>query len=146
MPTGSPAGGGARQEESAVPLRRLLAEALALAARIRDHLARSAPPAPDRLDEALRYSLRLSRLSTRVMAAIAWLLARRAVCAGEIDPQEGREERWRLLPLDGPAFEGPAAREDGGDPLLAELDRAAESLYARIRRLDRELDRPGQPS
>ncbi len=124
-------------------LARMLEEALFLAERTRGWiLHRTSAGGGESLEAALVHSLLLSRLTSRITATVAWLLARRAVREGELSWEQARTEpTWRLLPLEGPSFRADhAAPADGVcDPELAALDRAARELYARAERLDREL-------
>ncbi len=122
-------------------LARMLEEALGLAERARGWILQRT--GGESLEAALVHSLLLSRLTSRITAAVAWLLARRAVREGELSWEEAqREPAWRLLALDGPSFRFEDTVDSEGicDPELAALDRAALELYARVERLDRQLD------
>ncbi len=117
----------------------LLAEALDLARRTRDLLVTADRPAA-RGDAgplaALVRAAEIGRITTRLTASVAWLLGRRAVAAGELDPEAARDPHWRLLPLPGP--EAPSWPVD--DPEIARLARRSAALYARLQRLDAALD------
>ncbi len=124
----------------------LLEETLELARRTRDLLEAEAardrqrsgaPPVPAELERAVR----TGRIATRLSACMAWLLARRAVGAGELSADRARGEAWRLLPLEGDFWEAPETEEE---ETLGRLAVRAERLYARVRRLDRSLDGPSQ--
>ena len=117
----------------------LLAQALELARRTRDHLLHSSAPAPESaadLVSALTRAAEFGRITSRLTASVAWLLARRAVLAGELEAQTATDPDWRLLALD-EAWSSPLAVTD---PVLAALDRESAILYARLRRLDAALD------
>ncbi len=124
----------------------LLDETLQIACRTRDLLgeekAETRGPLPVLAE--LERAARIGRIATRVSACMAWLLARRAVAVGELTPEQGRQEDWRLLRLEGAFWEEePAAGEEAA---LAGLARRAEQLYARVQRLDHGLDREGSPA
>ncbi|MGF1627244.1 MAG: DUF1465 family protein [Alphaproteobacteria bacterium] len=87
----------------------------------------------------LSFSRETMRLTTRLTSVMAWLLAQRAVHAGEISPQHAAGEAHALtapeLCLAGASAEDTAL-------LPAELQRLLErsrALYARIARLDARL-------
>jgi hypothetical protein len=99
---------------------RMLAEALALAGDARAYLVTS----NDDLSERLRLiEIReMSRLTSRVCYVVAWLLACRAVAAGEIDPLDELDELSDLEGL-------PAG--------LRALITRSTCLHARVERLSR---------
>ncbi len=122
----------------------LLEETLEIARRTRDlrearPTGTSRPADPAAVLGELERTVRMGRIATRLSACMAWLLARRAVGAGELNPERAREEEWRLLRLEGEFWERP---EPEADDSLGRLAARAERLYARIRRLDRGLDTP----
>ena len=125
----------------------LLEETLGIARETRDLVSRPAPATgdPGSLLAELERAVETGRIATRVSACMAWLLARRAVGAGELTPEQAREREWRLLPLEGELWEEETPAAEAGE--LARLAARAERLYARVRRLDRSLDAPpGTPS
>ena len=82
----------------------------------------------------------LALVTSRVAYCLAWLLARRAVAAGELSAEEALGEPWRLgggeLPPEvcgGQASELP--------PELRRLAERSHALFRRVERLDRDLDR-----
>jgi regulator of CtrA degradation len=118
---------------------RLLDEAVGLAVETRDYLREARGEAGGTPELAMRWSLEVTRISTRIGECIAWLLARRAVQAGELDAREARAEPWRLgapaVCLGGDA--------DGLPTRLRELGARSGELYRRIARLDALLDAEG---
>jgi hypothetical protein len=114
----------------------LLGQALSLARETRDHLlAEPASASRSSLDALIRAAT-FGRITTRLTASIAWLLACRAVAAGELDPKAARDSRWRLLAVPDHADDPLPA----DDPKLARLARDSAALYARLQRLDAALD------
>ncbi len=125
----------------------LFEETLEIARRTRDLMEQQAARQPHRTGPQpvlaeLERAVRTGRIATRLSACMAWLLARRAVGAGELSADRARDEAWRLLRLEGDFWEAPEA---GEEDRLGRLAAQAERLYARIRRLDRSLDGPSQP-
>lgn len=119
----------------------LYVEAMVLADEARSYFDRGGQQDRERLDPMARvaFSCESLKVTTRLMHVVAWLLVRRAVDHGEISAAEARQPARRL---------GMAA--DTEDSLIANLPaRAAEivaassDLYARVKRLDEELDRAG---
>ena len=92
--------------------------------------ARGLEPRP-----ALAFAHETLRLTARLTQIMAWLLAQRAAHAGEIAPEELREERWRLGARDLCLAPPPEAATELPDALQALL-RRSELLYVRIARLD----------
>jgi regulator of CtrA degradation len=72
------------------------------------------------------------KVTTRLMHVIAWLLTQRAVAAGELTHGQAREEERRL----GTAPDSDQALLLRLPAAAAELIRASEELYERLRRLD----------
>lgn len=125
-----------------LPMDALYREAVGLAEAARGYL--DSGPARDARDPAahLAVARETTRLVSRLGYSLAWLLARQAVQAGEITPEDAaRGERWRLggrsvcLAGDGDP-EGRLPHE------LAELLGRSDGLYRRLDRLDRQLERP----
>jgi len=112
-------------------------EAMALATEARDYLAglgrneAQALPVPARL----AYSVESMRMTTRIVQALAWLLAVRAVHVGELATADLAKPRWRLGARD--LCLAPVERTPAGLPaaLQSLMDRA-ENLYRRVARLD----------
>jgi regulator of CtrA degradation len=118
----------------------LYTEAMVLADEVRTYFDEPGRADRETLEPLLRvgFSCESLKVTTRLMHVIAWLLTRRAVEAGEISAAASRQPA-RLL--------GPAAPSD---PAVVEalpetariLIEASRDLYARVERLDREIDRP----
>ena len=116
-------------------------EALALTRSARDYLAHQGPSeraglTPEGRLIACRESLRLTARLTQVMA---WLLAQRAVEAGEIDRAEAARTRFRLAGQNVCAVSNPKAGELL-PPRFNSLLEQSGALYGRIARLDSMLD------
>jgi regulator of CtrA degradation len=117
----------------------LYVEAMVLADEARAYFDDHGRSDREALDPIVRvsFSCESLKVTTRLMHVVAWLLTRRAVEAGEIDVHEARSSSRRLGLA--PASE-PAAIEQL--PLLARaLVDASADLYARVARLDGEIDR-----
>jgi regulator of CtrA degradation len=112
------------------------AEAMDLLVEARDYLAHREPI--DRAGlvpvEKLRFCGETMRLTARLTQIMAWLLAQRAVHAGEITQEEALAEH-RALAEHAICMEGEG--EGGAMPrrLLSLLDRS-QRLYVRVARLD----------
>jgi len=128
---------GASRRRSLLAL--LLEESVELAEDVRDFI-RSRPsrgPFVAPIDQ-LRETAEISRITSRVGFAVAWLMARNAVIAAEISKEESLAPEYRLG--------GAGVCDVDGDPpasastRLLRLSRQSRSLYDRIARLDRELD------
>lgn len=83
------------------------------------------------------YAFEISRVSTLLIDAMAWILVWRAVDNEEMTRHEALEPEWRLMRiavldegLDGTA---------GLDPRLLQLADASIALHKRLRRLERRL-------
>ena len=94
--------------------------------------------------EAILFTAESLRMTTRLMEVVAWLLAQRAVEAGEITMEEAVGPRFRL------GFEGQdfdlVERWNGDEtgfaampPRFRELVADSHGLYARVGRLERLL-------
>jgi regulator of CtrA degradation len=117
----------------------LYVEAMVLADEARAYFDDHGRGDRESLDPIIRvsFSCESLKVTTRLMHVVAWLLTRRAVEAGEIDAREARTSSRRLGLA--PASE-PAAIEQL--PALARsLVDASADLYARVARLDQEIDR-----
>ncbi|MDX1484040.1 MAG: DUF1465 family protein [Alphaproteobacteria bacterium] len=118
-------------------------EATSLLIEARDYIA--AEESLDRRELApadrLRLALETSRLTSRLTHVMAWLLARKAVFAGELTPAEAAEppyvlERNEILAAD------EAAQHENLPETLSDLMVRSHRLYIRVSRLD-ELVRRG---
>ena len=94
--------------------------------------------------DAILFVAESLRMTTRLMEVVAWLLAQRAVEAGEITMEEAVGPRFRL----GMAEDGqePVQRWRGGEdgfaalpPRFRELVEGSHGLHARVERLERLL-------
>jgi regulator of CtrA degradation len=91
--------------------------------------------------QRVAFSCESLKVTTRLMHVIAWLLTRRAVEHGEISVAQARAPSRRL---------GVAADSDPATlALLPEaaqtLIEASRDLYARVERLDQDIDLPMEP-
>ena len=121
------------QDEAAEGLLdRMLAEALALAEDARAYLVTSSDDLPEHL--RLIEIREMSRLTSRVGYVVAWLLACRAVAAGEIDPLDELDE---LSDLGGDALSVEPTDLDGLPAGLRALITRSACLHARAERLSR---------
>jgi len=84
--------------------------------------------------ERMVYSSEMSRITIRLSSVMAWLLSRRAECAGEITRQEAAE-RFRLAFGDVCLKEMPEMHHVLPEPVCSLLERSLE-LYRRAARLD----------
>jgi len=78
------------------------------------------------------------KVTTRLMHVIAWLLTRRALASGEIDPRTANRASLRL----GGAAETPLPIPDTTPAAARALIEASIDLYARVKRIDDGLDSP----
>jgi len=122
----------------------LYVEAMVLADEARAYFDDHGRSDREALDPIIRvsFSCESLKVTTRLMHVVAWLLTRRAVEAGEIDALEARalSRRLGIAPVS-----EPAAVEQL--PALARsLVDASADLYARVARLDQEIDRDGPVS
>jgi regulator of CtrA degradation len=84
---------------------------------------------------ALLYAGESMRVTTRLMQAASWLLVQRAVHEGDMEPEDARNERYRLGSKDiclGGGADGVELLPTTLQDLLARSD----NLYRRIARLD----------
>ena len=112
----------------------LYVEAMVLADEARSYFDRVAREERLSLEPVDRvgFSCESLKVTTRLMQVIAWLLAQRAVAAGELSRAEAGDEDRRL-------GSAPESDEDLVErlPVAAiELIRASEELYGRVARLD----------
>jgi regulator of CtrA degradation len=116
----------------------LYVEAMVLADEARAYFDDHGRSDREALDPIIRvsFSCESLKVTTRLMHVVAWLLTRRAVEAGEIDALEARSSSRRL----GIA---PPSEPTAIEPLPAiarALVDASVDLYARVARLDQDLD------
>lgn len=91
--------------------------------------------------ERVAFSCESLKVTTRLMHVIAWLLTRRAVEHGEISPIQARAPSRRL----GVAGESdPVTLAMLPAPARKLID-ATRDLYARVERLDQDIDLPMTP-
>jgi regulator of CtrA degradation len=83
------------------------------------------------------FSCESLRVTTRLMHVIAWLLTRRAVAAGEISEEQAAAPERRL----GRAPASDAEMMEGLPDAARQIIGATSELYARVLRLDEEIDR-----
>jgi regulator of CtrA degradation len=117
----------------------LYVEAMVLADEARAYFDDHGRNDREALDPIIRvsFSCESLKVTTRLMHVVAWLLTRRAVDAGEIDSREAQSSSRRL---------GMApVSEQGAIEQLPQAARglvgASADLYARVARLDQEIDR-----
>jgi len=112
----------------------LYVEAMVLADEARSYFDSAARD--DRLDldpiDRVGFSCESLRVTTRLMHVIAWLLTQRAVTAGELSKAQAGEAERRL----GPAQLSDVALLSRLPEQAADLIRASEELYERVRRID----------
>lgn len=95
--------------------------------------------------QRLIYCSESLRVTARLGQAMAWILVRKAVQAGELTEDEACQPEHRL---DWRSVCGPQDNENTEElPRgLVSLMTRSEALYARIDRLDRLLDSAGEPA
>lgn len=120
---------------------RTFGEGMALVEETAAYLDGAGRAASKRLDRTstLSYAAESMRLTTRLMQMASWLLVQRALREGELPVMDALQERYRL-----------SARTEGEQALglpegvllpddLVDLMRRADSLYARVRRIDAQI-------
>jgi regulator of CtrA degradation len=117
-------------------------EALALLVEARDFLARGQDMGPDFSATTCRARMvvETSRLTSQLTHVMAWLLARKAVHAGELTPDQATQppyvlERDEMLVGDDSPF------GDALPPALESLMDRSRNLYIRVSRLDEMVRR-----
>lgn len=125
------------------PVQRRLRDALYAEAMLLADEARGYFDAPGKADSAgldpiakVRFSCEALKVTTRLLHAVAWLLTRRAVDAGEIAPAEAQLPSRRLGIAPETEEEAFALMPDRAQGLMA----ASIDLYRRVAHLDRALD------
>ena len=118
----------------------LYTEAMVLADEVRTYFDEAGRAERDRLPPMQRvaFSCESLKVTTRLMHVIAWLLTRRAVEAGELSEAQACEPARRL----GHAAESEPAIVAALPETARLLVGASLDLYARVERLDREIERP----
>ena len=79
------------------------------------------------------------RLTTQLAQVMAWLLAQKAVAAGELTPAQVRAEAYRLG-AHAQCLADTDAQVAANSPKLAGLLAQSRRLFERVARLDRQLD------
>lgn len=94
-------------------------------------------------DDALTYASQSMRLTTRLMQVASWLLVQRALKEDEMNLNEARAEKYRLVPEtkydEDLSFSELAKTAYALPSRLLDLLARSEALYERITRLDRSL-------
>lgn len=125
--------------ENTVFINRLYDESFELLLEARNYFQYSptaqALPAASAPRDRLFVNCQAMRLASRMTQSMAWLLAQRAVQAGEISPDEACAGNYSL------GGESICTEEDGIDdqrvpPSMQKLLRRSHSLYMRVLRLD----------
>jgi len=88
--------------------------------------------------ERLHMNCEAMRLTTRLAQVMAWLLAQKAVAAGEISREEVRDERYRLG-AQTLCLADTDARVSRSSVKLGDLMRQSRRLFERVSRLDSQL-------
>lgn len=122
---------------------RAYAETMTLLCEARAYIAARGDRDRARMESTARlvYCSESLRVTARLGQAMAWILVRKAVQAGELTEDEACQPEYRL---DWRSVCGPQdndACEHLPDGLVSLIERSA-ALYARIDRLDRLLDAP----
>jgi regulator of CtrA degradation len=90
---------------------------------------------------ALLYAGESMRVTTRLMQAASWLLVQRAVHEGDMQPEDARDERYRLGSKE--ICLGVTESIEILPPTLRDLLMRSDTLYRRIARLDDVLFEDG---
>ena len=117
----------------------LYIEAMVLADEARGYFDINGRADRDELPPMLRvgFSCESLRVTTRLMHVIAWLLTRRAVAAGEISEEQAAAPERRL----GRSLTSDTEVMDGLPEPARHIIAATSDLYARVLRLDDDIDR-----
>jgi len=121
----------------------LYVEAMVLADEVRSYFDEPGRADRERLAPMRRvvFSCESLKVTTRLMHVIAWLLTRRAVEAGELSERQARDPARRLGHAAGSDEHAVADLPEPARALIA----ASCDLYERVRRLDRDIERPIAP-
>jgi regulator of CtrA degradation len=95
---------------------------------------------PDERNDRVQLTCEAMRLTTRLAQVMAWLLAQRAVDAGEMTVEQSRAPEYRLSAHDICLIDS-TDRARALSPKLGDLMARSLELFERIARLDAELDR-----
>ena len=111
-------------------------DALGLVVEARNYLAHMPPGRPgDPPSVRLQISYETMRLTARLTQAMAWLLAQKAVHAGELTPDEARAEIYALNPK-AVCLDPSSSENEALPPGLRSLLDRSHRLYLRVYRLD----------
>jgi regulator of CtrA degradation len=118
-------------------------EAMALLVEARDFIARGQDMGPEFTETSCRARMvvETSRLTARLTHVMAWLLARKAVHAGELTPDQATQPPY-VLERDEMLVSNDSPFGDDLPPSLESLIDRSRHLYIRVSRLD-ELVRRG---
>lgn len=94
----------------------------------------------DERNDRIQLSCEAMRLTTRLAQVMAWLLAQRAVDAGEMTVEQSRAPEYRLSAHD-ICLTDSTDRARALSPKLGDLMARSLELFERIARLDAEFDR-----
>lgn len=119
-------------------------EALALLMAARDYARQHRPSDNEELtaEQRLKLSHYTMQVTARLTQVMAWLMANKAVAAGELDAAVLSGETYALP--EGGALAGEADGQDAADQdimpeQLSDLVTRSQALYQRISRLDQDL-------
>lgn len=115
-------------------------ETMRLLLSARHYVANIQPGEPFQADpgERLHMNCEAMRLTTRLAQVMAWLLAQKAVAAGELTRDEVRDERFRLGAHD-LCLADTDERVARSSARLGDLMGQSRRLFERVARLDRQL-------
>jgi regulator of CtrA degradation len=112
-------------------------EAMTLLIEARDYISTTtaAPPLGRSPEDGLRIARETMRITTRLTQVMAWLLAQKAVHAGELTARQMASEEYRL---DGQTvcLDDDERRHAGLPDGLQSLLKRSHALYVRVARLD----------
>ncbi|MDH3241804.1 MAG: DUF1465 family protein [Alphaproteobacteria bacterium] len=112
-------------------------EATNLLVEARDYIAIEEPADLDQMiaSDRLRLTRETTRLTARLTTIMAWLLARKAVLAGELTQAEAARPPY-VLERNKTLADGDPAAYDDLPQLLSDLMARSHRLYVRVTRLD----------
>ncbi len=118
----------------------LYVEAMVLADEAREYFDRYSHDTRDTLDPVMRvtFSSESLKVTTRLMHIVAWLLTRRSIDDGEIDPMVALSPSQRLGAAVGTNPKMIAAFPESAQQLIGD----SCDLYERVKRLDSKLTAP----
>ena len=94
----------------------------------------------DERNDRIQLNCEAMRLTTRLAQVMAWLLAQRAVDAGEMTAAQARAPKYRLAAHEICLIDS-TERARALSPKLGELMARSLELFERVARLDAEFDR-----